>query len=249
MAVAAALALAACDGGVTEVPFLAGTETPGRTPTPTASPTATPSPTPSVSPAELQSFRGFAREVEDSIAETDPTFILQNTLISEYECRGLELELENCYDVPAGTTVSGVYSALMNSDFVELTSPNEVAEHLRDFIGAASAAEADAYDSGEARLRALTWTAPAPLDRPFFVPSFGPLPGKNVFQAVLTSIPGDSPGPPGHPWRSCLVYRFFLEDDRWRLFEEVYGYCEADWLSGDCDFCYDYWERWEGAAP
>lgn len=195
----------------------------------------------------MEGFRAFVKRIDQAVATASPGFILDSALISEYRCRGPAfLELNDCQGAPAGIIVRGLYSARWSSDSITMRSPEEVARRFINFVRAGRVELVDVYGSGEARLYALTRTAGAPPDKPLFIPSFGPLPGKDVFQAVLTSILRDAKGPDGQPL--CLIYRFTFEEGRWRLFEEIVALCSDEWLRGDCPYCYDYWERWEGTA-
>jgi hypothetical protein len=218
---------------------------------PTPEPTQTSSIGPGVTPPQIESFRAFAGGIEQAITTRDPSLIRQSALVSEYECDGSRLlELDVCLDpsgaIMDGTVVTGVYAALLNSDFGTLRSTDEVARRFEAFARDGDSSLTDADGSGEARLYALTYTQPAPQERPTYIPGYGPVPGKDVYQAVLTSIPGA--GVDAQTWpagdRVCYIYRFFREDTQWRLFEEAVGACDG-WHGTDrCDWCYDYWEPW-----
>jgi hypothetical protein len=198
----------------------------------------------------MESFRAFAGGVQEAIAAADPRLIRQTSLVSEYECDGSRpLELDVCLDpsgaILDGSIVTGVYAALLNSDFGTLRSIDQVARRFEAFVRDAAPTLTDADGGGQARLYALTHTA-AENAR-----SFGALPGDDVFQAVMTAIPGEGasseisypvPVQPGS--RLCLIHRFLNRDGQWRLFAEAIGICDG-WLGTDrCDWCYDYWELW-----
>ena len=57
---------------------------------------------------------------------------------------------------------------------------------------------------------------------------------------AITAIPSES--------ASTQVFEFQLKDGAWRFWGMIHdGSPSRVWLSGECDYCYDYWERWEGA--
>jgi len=94
--------LTACDGGVTEPPFL-----PETSPTPTVETTLTPEPTPTVSPADLESFRAFAPQVETALEARDVDFFLEIAMTSTITCPD-EFE-PRCEGQPPGTIVEGIW--------------------------------------------------------------------------------------------------------------------------------------------
>ena len=101
--------------------------------------------------------------------------------------------------------------------------------------------ESDEFGGGEVRLHALARRAEEPAYQ------------ENRYQAIISAIVPQS-YPPREPYRNVTVYEFAFRDGRWRLVTvfvnphaglSVYPFAGA-WLRGECDICFDHWERWEG---
>lgn len=219
-AVAASLALAACEEG----------GGPTMTPTATSSPTATAtaSPTPAGETGGMEGFRAFAAQIQAAIAAADGTLFADRAFITEIECTGAD-ELGPCAGRPAGTTVSGVFSGIWRTDAVDLVSPDTIAEGFAGFINGADVGQADEFGIGLAVLYALARSQ---------------VQDQEAFLAIVAAILRDEND---QPIRRVQVYQFLFRDGRWQLFGQIAaGGLYGEWLSGDCADCYTGWERWEG---
>ena len=109
-------------------------------------------------------------------------------------------------------------------------------EHL---VSEALTGESDEFGGGEARSFAIAKSSDEPRD-------------EERYQAILSAIVplGYEPG----SYRTVQVYEFGFRGDRWVLVTvivnphaglSVYPFAGA-WLRGECDICFDHWERWEG---
>jgi hypothetical protein len=216
-----AAVLAACDGGVTEPPFLPETSpTPAdeATFTPAATPTATPTPpetpTPPPESGDLDGFRAFAVQIEAAVESREADFFFQSPVISSEHC-GPPVCAEP-------TTISGVLYGGWDS---------EASPYPLDFVRASLST----YLNYGAELFAIAETHSergAVMDGP-------------AAFAIIRA--------PALETGTIEVLQFVHDDGKWRLRMDLEaGTPEGvtnDWLSGDCDRCYDYWERWEGTAP
>lgn len=207
-----AAVLTACDGGVTEPPFL-----PETSPTPAA--IATPEATATVATGDLEGFRVFAGQVEAALEGRDVDFFMAIAEMSSMTCPS-EFE-PRCEGQPGGTVIEGIWHGRWRSEGTLLTS-----DSFRD--------EVTAYlDS----LSHPTLYAVALLDR-----YVGGIIGGPAFFAVAASS--------DDLLTTTRVFEFVWQDGNWRmpLVMEAPVLAE-EWLTGDCDDCYDDWERWEGTAP
>jgi len=219
------LALAGCDGGVTEPPYLPEAGTPAWTPIPFL-------PSPGslivISPssvdlltANLDSFRGFARQVEAAIEERDIDFFAANALPSSVTCPS-EPE-PRCRGQPDGTVLEGIWVAPWRSE-AELFTTQELNRSLGEYFAALPDARVTAIAAKVTKLVSLV--------------------GWPAFLAVVNS--------PSDASQDARVFDFFRAESGWRLkalFLVQGDIAQTDWLSGNCTPCYDYWERWKGAAP
>ena len=207
-AVLSAAVLSACDGGAAEPPFL-----PDTSPTVTATPTPDPE-------AELESFREFARLIDDAVEDGDGSLV-ESRAVSNVE-----------FVVEGDLVLLGELSGRLRSSFESLVS-NALAD------------QSDEFGTGEANLSALARRAKHPAY------------GENRYQAVVTAIVPQSRSahaPYNAPYRSIAVYEFAVRDGRWWLvlvlMDPHSGMTTepspAAWLRGECDTCFDHWERWEG---
>lgn len=228
-----ALAAAACNGGASEPPFLIEiTPAPDEEPTSTAVPTPTEvleAPTPPPECDGFDCFRAFAPLIEAALAEDDASFFSERGAQIELTCAGDE-QLGPCFDLPADTVLTGIPGAVAQSDAFALFAPDEFAAMLAEWFAAVNPGLSDEYGDGGLTLYAL---AHRPGD-------------EEAYQAIVTGIITSGPD----TFRQARIISFLFVDGRWRLTSELYAtipQTAADWLSGDCDFCYDIWERWEGA--
>jgi len=219
-----AAVLTACDGGVTEPPFLLETS-----PTPTEE--ATPAPEPTPESGGMDGFRAFAAPVETALADGDASFFADRGLEHEMTCAGDE-QLGPCVDQPAGTVLRGIPGAVWQSDASWLFSPNEYAAMLRDWFAGARADLSDEYGDGGVRLFAIGQRATGDADQEFL--------------AIMTAILDT--GPATEIQRQARILRFLFSEGVWQLDAEIFAavsFTAKDWLSGQCSECYDRWERWE----
>ncbi len=227
--------LIACDGGVTEPPFLAETSpTPTVEVTPTPQPTPTPVPETPTPPPEcdgMDCFRAFAVLIEGALAENDASFFADRGVEDEITCVGDEM-LGPCMDQPAGTVVRGIPFGVAQSEGTFL-SPGDYAAMLADWFADARPDLSDEYGGGGLALYALAHT---PTDAM----------GEGAYQAIVTGIFDSGPD----AFRQARILSFQFLDGSWRLTFELFAgapFTADPYLSGECSECYDYWERWEGA--
>jgi hypothetical protein len=233
--------LAACDGGATEPPFL-----PETSPTPTEQATAAPEPTPTAettptSIAEtatplpesggMDGFRAFAARVERALAEGDASFFADRGLEDEMTCAGDEPS-GPCLGRPTGAVLRGIPSSTALSDPAALFTSDDYLITLQEWFSRAKTDLSDQYGTGGLVLYALAHQ-----------PAGGGT--EEAYHAVVTGIFAL----PGGGLRQARILSLQLLEDTWRLTRELFvttPHTITNWLSGECDFCYDHWERWEG---
>ncbi len=232
---AAALSVAvltACDGDATEPPFLpeesptatvetAATAGPTATadPTPTLTPTTALTPSPTLEPADLEGFREFALQVDAAVEARDVDFFMDVAVISTAAC-GAPGYLPSllCEELPPGTVIEGVWTGLWLSEGF-LATEEQFRESLQEYFAA---------------LRDPTLYAIAALDH-----YVGGLIGGPAVFAIIASR--------DDPDNTTRVFEFVQENGAFRMPNVIVGTnLAASWLSGECGFCYDRWERWEG---
>jgi hypothetical protein len=230
-----AVVLIACDGGASEAPFLVETS-----PTPATEATLTPEPRPTATPETLappsesggmEGFRAFAVLIEEALAESDGSFFAERGVEEEMTCAGDE-QLGPCFDLPAGTVLTGIPGATAQSDAFALFTPSEYAAMLEAWFADARPDLSDEYGGGGLTLYAL---AHQPADGG----------DEEAHQAVVTGIFTSGPD----AFRQARILSLQFLDERWWFTRELFAtvpQTAADWLSGECDECYDQWERWEG---
>lgn len=231
----AALVLIACNGAA-EPPFLAEisplpspTATSAPAPTPTAAPET---PTPEGECDGMGCFRAFAPLIDAALAAGDGSFFADRGLEDELTCAGDE-QLGPCVDRAAGTVLRGIPGGVAQSDAFALFPPDKYALMLADWFVEARPDLSDDYGSGALTLYALAYHPAAEGS-------------EEAYQAIVTGIFSSGPD----ALRQARVLSFRFVDGSWRLTGELVASVPqtADpYLSGDCDFCYDDWERWEGA--
>lgn len=205
-----AAVLTACDGGVTEPPFLLETS-----PTPTA--IATPQATATVATGDIESFRVFARQVEAALEGRDADFFMAIAETSSMTCPS-EFE-PRCEGQPEGTVIEGIWHGRWRSEG-SLQTPDEMVAALVSYLGSLA----------DPSLHAIGLREGAGLV------------GELSFFAVVASS--------DEPEESTYVFEFVPSGGAWRFASVMEAPVLAEeWLSGDCDDCYDHWERWEGTAP
>jgi hypothetical protein len=177
-------------------------------------------------------FRAFAARVEAALAGSDGLFFADRGLEEDLVCAGDE-ELGPCAGQVAGTALRGIPRVIFQTDAFFLTSPEEYADGLVEWFGSAHPELEDDYGDGAVALYALAYQ-----------PAGGG--GEEVYQAIITAIV--TSGADSVRQARSLSFRFV--DGRWRLAGEVAANlpqtAEA-FLSGECDYCYDRWARWEGS--
>ncbi len=221
--VAAALALTACNGGVTKPPFLPETITPVAT-APTATPSQPASLSPSPSPPsfstpgpDFDNFRLFAHMIDDAITSQDLDFFSDRVVLTSIPCPyGM---VSTCSE---GEMISGVVIGLWGSDaFVEPVEELRAAMELRFLDDVRLFALAVSYHQ-----------VSGIVDPPGYL-------------AVVNS--------PTDPGGTTFILEWVPSGDSWTLRSFINAKTPAEiyngWVSGDCPGCYDYWTPWEGAAP
>ena len=185
----------------------------------------------------IQGFRVFARLIEQAIAEKDSQFFVERAVLSEETCTGEEV-LGPCPGQPTGTTLTGILGYFIPGDADWLISPEEYAQVLDQYFGAALGEMSDEYGSGSLVLYALFQNSDSE--------------GTVTFLAITTSIVDTvSTGEYVLTGREAHALSFQFEDGRWRFTEEVV-------TSGTNNLPLLYpppgensvdWERGKGSAP
>ena len=223
------LAAAACDGDVTEPPFV-----PEASPSATteATPTAPATPTPTAVPESggTEGFRAFAAQVDAALAEGDASFFSDRGEEMEVTCQGDE-QLGFCMGQPPGTIFRGIPGTAWQSDAFALFPTDDYESLLEDWFAEALLDQSDEFGDGAVKLFALAQLGG----------------GDGEFLAITTAILNT--GPATEVQRQARMLRFAFEEGAWKLRGEILGavsFTAQPWLSGDCGDCYDQWERWEG---
>jgi hypothetical protein len=206
---------------------------PDRSATPTEAATAAPTATLEVV-AEADGedgFRAFAVRVEAALVGSDALFFADRGLEQDLVCTGEE-QVGICTDQPPGTAFRGIPRGIFQTDAFLLTSPDEYADDLGVWFAKVLPESADDYGDGAVALYALAHQ-----------PASGG--GEEAYQAIIAAIV--TSGADSVRQARSLSFRFV--DGRWRLTGEIAATlpqtAEA-FLSGECEYCYDRWERWEG---
>ncbi len=236
-AAALIVGLTACggDGGEgPETPRPAGDMTPTVTAEAVSTPEATPTTVTELTPSEtagMDDFRAFAPLIQEALAEGDTPFFADRGVEEEMVCAGDE-ELGPCVDQLAGTVLTGIPSAVAQSDDLALFTPDDYAAMLMEWSASGTPDVRDKYGDGGVTLYAL---AHRPADED----------GDEAYQAIVTGIfqPGIT------PLRQARILSFQFLDGSWWLTRELFAtipFTTEPYLSGECSDCYDRWERWEG---
>jgi len=237
-----AAVLTACDGAVTEPPFLLQSS-----PTPTEEATATAAPTPTavlastVAPdtpttasgaVDIDDFRTFATSIDGALTASDGAFFADRGVQMEMTCTGVE-QLGPCVEQPAGTVLRGIPGVAWHSDASGISPPDKYVAMLQEWLATARPDLSDNYGDGAVRLFALAHSSGGDAD--------------GEFLAIATVI--RYTGPATEIQRQARIFRFVRGKESWALRGEILAavsFTADDWLSGECSECYDYWERWEG---
>lgn len=209
----------------------AETATPGATESASRTAAATASATEAAEADGEEGFRAFAAQIEAALAGGDGSFFADRGLEDELVCAGDE-ELGPCAGEAAGTVFRGIPRGIFQTDAFFLTSPDDYAAVLVEWFGNAEPESDDVYGDGAVALWALAYKAAGDG-------------GEEAYQGIITAIVA----PDSIRQTRTLSFRFV--DGRWRLTGEIAANLLATaeaWLSGDCDYCYDRWERWEGGG-
>lgn len=218
-------------------------EAPAETASPalpeSASPTraATRSPTASATEAaeadEKEGFRAFASRIEAALAAGDGRFFADRGVEEDLVCAGDE-QVGLCTDEPVGTAFRGIPRGIFQTDAFALSSPDDYADDLVEWFSNAQPELEDDYGDGTVALWALAYKAAGDG-------------GGEAYQAIITAIVASDV----ESIRQTRTLSFRFLDGRWRLTGEIAAellQTAEPWLSGECDYCYDRWERWEGAG-
>jgi hypothetical protein len=205
-----------------------------RSATPTEAATAAPTATVEVV-AEADGedgFRAFAVRVEAALAGSNGLFFAGRGLEQDLVCIGDE-HLGPCAGQLAGTAFRGIPRGIFQTDAFFLTSPDEFADDLGVWFAKILPESEDDYGHGAVALYALAHQ-----------PAGGG--GEEAYQAIITAIVTSD----ADSLREARSLSFRFVDGRWRLTGEIEANlpqtAEA-FLSGECDYCYDRWARWEGS--
>ena len=243
MGAAFTVCLAACGGDAAEDPRTPRT-TGGVTPTVTVAAVSTPEPASTVETTPttvsetsaplpessgMDGFRAFAAGVDSALTDGDASFFADRGLETEMTCAGDE-SFGPCLDQPAGIALPGIPSATIQSEPSVLLTPDDYAATLRDWFLRAKADLSDEYGSGGLVLYAL---AHQPAGDGI----------EEAYQTVVTGIFTVATA----DFRQARILSYQFLDGSWRLTRERFATVPEtieSWLSGECDFCYDRWERW-----
>lgn len=188
---------------------------PSPTPTPSPAATATASPTPAEEMGGMEGFRAFAPQLEAALEAGNLDFFVEVAEISTATCPN-EFLLR-CEGQPEGSTIDGILLGRWGSEGSLLTVDDFRAD-LEEYLASLS----------HPQLYAI-----ASLNR-----DMGGVIGGPAVLAIVTSAE--------EPTEFVRVFEFVGTDDTWRLRMMILvgGPLAAEWLSGDCTDCYDYWERY-----
>ncbi len=225
-AAVSAAVLTACDGGVTEPPFLPETS---PTPADEAASNAT-----AVAP-DLASFRDFlASEIAPAISDGDAQALLTHARPQHLTCDGQGFA--PCEGLPDGTVLEGIYVTEWATDEVRILPVREVAQDFAEMTGRAPTAVADDFGGAKPALYALA------------AKSVGQE-GGFLYYALVSAMQFRPPAMEDLV-RLVRAYQFAIDTASpagWTMTGVVRADTSGqEWLSGECDFCYDHWERWEG---
>jgi len=216
---------------VTPAPEPSVTASATASPTPSATTTVAPSVTDLSEAGGREGFRAFAAQIDAALAVGDGSFFSDRGVEAEMVCAGDE-QLGLCFGQPAGTVFRGIPGGVFQSDAFALLSPDEFAAMLEQWFADAHPELDDDYGDGSVTLYALAHQAAGEGE-------------EEAYQAIITAIV--TSGPDSVRQARAISFRYL--NDRWRLAGEILSTIPqtADaWLSGECDYCYDRWERWEG---
>jgi hypothetical protein len=224
--VLSAAVLTACDGGVTEPPFL-----PEMSPTPTDEATANATPV----AADLQSFRDFvASAIAPAISDGDTEALVAHARAQHLTCNGEGFA--PCEGEPEGTVLEGIYVTEWATDEVRIVPASEVAEDFAEILGRAPTAVTDEFGGARPALYALA------------TESVGQE-GGFLYYAIASAMQFKPPAMEDLV-RVIRAYQFAIDTASpagWVMTGVVRtDTLTHEWLSGKCGECYDHWERWEG---
>jgi hypothetical protein len=216
--------------GLAPPPGVEGTLTLAASADPNAPyPLGTMSPSPSIaagSAGSFADFQAFAAEIAKALREKNASFFGAHSAASLWNCLGDET-VGVCKGRPAGQDVQGIpvtrewatYQLYKTADYQAM------------------------WQSAFARGETLELVAVANQfgDNPLM-----PM-AEQSFQAVITAAGNGTPAPGSEvPWRALVQVLFFEYFERsWHLEGELVTIDHADdWLTGNCQVCYDAWVAW-----
>ena len=237
--------LAACgddDEGISDAPATSPTGPnlrPSSTPafadaTVTVPATATPEPTPGDAPERFGGFREFAPVFMEALASGDTSFVVDRADRVSVTCEGIE-QAGPCSGAGAGEVRSGIPGSAWRSDAGGIFTHEDYAMNLSRYREAALPDLADEYGTGALRLFALG----SMLRR-----------DGRTYEVITSSITNQYPSTGysvSEPFREAHVFYLHHTGAEWRFDGETAAAASitaADWLSGTCTQCYDYWELW-----
>jgi hypothetical protein len=198
--------------------------------TPTTTPTLMATSTVAAETGDMDGFRAYAPQIAEAVAAGDTAFFADRGLEEEVVCAGDEA-IGPCYGQPADTVLRGIPGAVAESDAFMIFPVAEYPEVLRDWFTSAS-------PDGSPTLHAIA-------HRP------GGEDSDEAYQAIVTGVIVVGPAGATVLRQQGRIFDFQFVDGRWRLTGELYASLPETirpWRYGDCDECYDQWERWTGAT-
>lgn len=185
----------------------------------------------------MPAFREFAEQIAVAIADKDPTFFTSRARLIQLTCEGDE-QLGPCSGHASGEVITGIPGSAWRSDASALFTVDDYSDNLRSYFEGPVPGASDGFGDSDVRLYALAYSGG---DAPYF-------------SAITTGILDTYPStgyPIGQNEREAHVFNFALEGSDWAFTGEraagTFG-VSADWLSGMCPQCYDYFELWQGPS-
>ena len=184
-------------------------------------PAGTMSASPTIAAGSFADFQTFAMHIANAIREKNASFFVQRSASSLWSCLGDETQ-GVCKGRPAGQDAQGI----------------PVTRDWATYQLYKTADYQDLWQTAFARDEALELAAVANQsgDNPLM-----PMAGQS-FQAVIAATANGTPA----PGREVRVLFFEYFERSWYLEGELVTVDHADdWLTGDCQACYDAWVAWQ----
>jgi len=189
-------------------------------------------------PQDIASFRAFVAEhIAPAIAEGDGEALLADAFSQRLTCGGGPgYSFHPCQGLPEGTVLEGIYLTEWATEDMRIVPVPEVAEDFAELVRGAPADAGDQFGDAEPTLYGLAAEGVGQE-------------GGYLYEAIVTVMQPEMED----LVRVVRAYQFAVDTDfprGWVLTGMVKtDTLAADWLSGRCTDCYDYWEPWPGGSP